>query len=595
MKKNPAIKAFPWRIFTRVVLIQSALVLVALGASGLAARYFYKRQFINQLEGKLKDTLTVLARTLPSQVDELWCDRNSQGTSLRFTLFNNEGQVICDSYRQSPDVDEGLSRPEIAAAISNGFGVSMRHSRLLKSDMYYGALYLPERRLVLRASGQLSELYAAIGVFDVSFGLALALFAALLGIFAVWSGQKLVFPLGRLILKTQSLLTQTPELLSKDEIETDSYGEWSELESNIDDIRRDLEAKARSLDTERVELSTIMGSISDAILAVDPDGIPLFFNSRFELLFGKSGLNEKKLHLWEIFRDPQILGAFNIALKEGTIAGTSTIAIEQENAIRKYFSLSVAPLRRLEGSIYGAVGIFHDVSELKSAEQMRIDFVANVSHELRTPLTSIKGYAETLVQDLDSQRPISKDFLNIIERNSNRLMNLMEDLLDLSSIESDHLLQKEECSTEEVTQRVLKQMAGTFEAKQQQVEWITNEDTVYADPNRLEQVLNNLLGNANKYTPDGGKISVVWEREGNDVVLKVSDSGPGIPLEHHPRLFERFYRVDKARSREQGGTGLGLAIVKHIMQRHGGRVTIDSQPGRGSCFICRFPLKNDLS
>jgi len=570
-------------------------VLVALGASGLAARHFYKQQFLNQLDGKLKDTLTVLARTLPTHIDELWCERNSQGVSLHFTVLTDDGVVVCDSFREGEPGKEDSDGPEIQEAMKSGFAVAMRPSRRFKSDRYYGALYLSDRRLVLRASGQLSELYTAIGVFDVSLGFALALFAALLGIFAVWSGQKLVFPLGRLIVKTQSLLNQSPEQLTKDEIETDSYGEWSELESNIDDIRRDLEAKARSLDTERVELATIMGSISDAILAVDPEGIPLFYNSRFELLFGKKGLlNEKRLHLWEVFRDPQILGAFNTALKEGTSAGTSTIATQQEKGTEKYFSLSVAPLRRQDGMVYGAVGIFHDVSELKSAEQMRIDFVANVSHELRTPLTSIKGYAETLVQDVESNRPISKEFLNIIGRNANRLMNLMEDLLDLSSIESDHLLQKEECSTEEVTERVLKQMAGTFEAKSQSTEVLIREETVFADSNRLEQVLTNLLVNANKYTPSGGKISVLWESDDKDVILKISDTGPGIPLEHQARLFERFYRVDKARSREQGGTGLGLAIVKHIMQRHEGRVTVDSQAGRGSCFICRFPPKREF-
>lgn len=591
MIHNPPIKTFPWRIFTRVVLIQSVLVLVALAASGIAARYFYKKQFLSQLEGKLKDTLTIVARTLPAHIERDWCRRTSENVSLRFTVFAYDGDFICDAYREVDLIDQGSPRPEVEAARRDGFGVAIRHSKTLKSDMYYGAMNLPDRKIVLRASGQLSELYATIGVFDVSLGFVLALFAVLLGIFAVWSGQKLVFPLGRLILKTQSLLSHTPERLSPEEVETDSYGEWSELESNIDDIRRDLEAKARSLDTERVELATIMGSISDAILAVDPDGVPLFFNSRFELLFGRRGLGDRKFRVWEIFREPQVLGAFNAALKEGTIAGTSTIPVEQGSGITRFFSLSVAPLRRQDGTIYGAVGIFHDVSELKSAEQMRIDFVANVSHELRTPLTSIKGYAETLEQDLKQERPVSKEFLEIIGRNANRLMNLMDDLLDLSSIESDHLLQKEDLSTGEMTRRVLKQMAGTFEAKTQTTKVVIREEKVYADENRLEQILNNLLDNANKYTPEGGTITITWERDGKDVVLRISDTGPGIPLEHLPRLFERFYRVDKARSREQGGTGLGLAIVKHIMQRHDGRATVESQPGAGTTFICRFPSR----
>lgn len=580
---------FPWRIFTRVVLLQALLVLLALGSSGLAARYFYKRQFFRQLEDKLQDTLTIVARNLPSQVTPNWCEETSKNTSLKFSIFDVKGNVLCDSYRDSSEVNTALDRPEINAAIREHFGVAMRYSRTLRTEMYYGALFLSDRGLVVRAAGPLSEFNETIGMFDTSLGFMIALFGIFFGGFAIWSGRKLVFPIGRLLLKTQRLLSQSPDALSREEVETDSFGEWSELESNIDNIRRDLEAKARSLDAERVELTTIMGAISDAILAVDPEGIPLFFNTRFQLLFGGSGIREKNVKLWEIFRDPEILEAFTAALREGRMGGTRTISIDRGEGLKRFFSLSVSPLRRQDGSIYGAVGVFHDVSELKSAEQMRIDFVANVSHELRTPLTSIKGYAETLIEDLKQGKDASQEFLNIIARNSNRLMNLMEDLLDLSSIESDHILQKESLSTEEVTNRVVNQLKPRFDAKAQKVKVEIAEPNVIADPGRLEQVLVNLLDNANKYTPGAGLVTVCWEREGEDVLLKVTDSGPGIPVEHHSRLFERFYRVDKARSREQGGTGLGLAIVKHIMQRHEGRAWIESKPGAGATFFCRFP------
>jgi two-component system, OmpR family, phosphate regulon sensor histidine kinase PhoR len=581
-------KSFPWRIFSRLILIQSLLVLGAMGASGLTARYFYKHRFLNQIEEKVRDTLTLLARFLPSPVSPHWCMDNSQETSLRFTVVEASGNVLCDFQEENPNTENYLARPEVQEALSHGFGGAMR-AKAKGSDQFYGALYLRSRKVIISAAMPLADFHVTMGVFDASLGALLALFALILGSFAVWSGQKLVFPIGRLIVKTQSLLSQTPDAISREEIASDSFGEWSELESNIDNIRRDLEAKARTLDIERVELATIMGAISDAILAVDPEGTPLFFNSRFQLLFGSSELRERNVKLWEIFRDPEILGAFNAALHDGKAGGTKTIPLEQSDGIKRYFSLSVSPLRRLEGTIYGAVGIFHDISELKSAEQMRIDFVANVSHELRTPLTSIKGYAETLIQDLEQNKPASKDFLSIIARNSNRLMNLMEDLLDLSSIESDHILQKESLSTEEVTTRMLKQLEPRFLAKHQRAGAVIEEAKVTADPGRLEQVLVNLLDNASKYTPEGGEITVRWTREGNDVLLRVTDTGPGIPVEHQSRLFERFYRVDKARSREQGGTGLGLAIVKHIMQRHEGTAWIESRAGQGSTFICRFP------
>ncbi len=168
-------------------------------------------------------------------------------------------------------------------------------------------------------------------------------------------------------------------------------------------------------------------------------------------------------------------------------------------------------------------------------------------------------------------------------------MNLMNDLLDLSSLESMDIIQKEKVDTHDATKKIVNQLWAGFASKDQKVDFQINAKTVNADPGRLDQVVVNLLDNANKYTPPGGTITVLWDEGGDDTILTVRDTGPGIPLEHQPRLFERFYRVDKGRSRAEGGTGLGLAIVKHIVQRHGGTVTVESKIGRGAQFICRFP------
>ena len=400
----------------------------------------------------------------------------------------------------------------------------------------------------------------ALRVFDTSLGFVLLCLALVLVAFASWSGRALVF------------------------------GEWSELEMSIDDMKKDLALKTESLDLERQELSIIMSAISDAVLAVDRKGAPLFFNSRFEVLFGNLGFARKGARLWEVFRDPDILSAFRMAVDEGKTAFAKGVPIEQNGeGARRFFSLSVAPLRKGVDEIYGAVGIFHDVTDLKAAEQMRIDFVANVSHELRTPLTSIKGYTDTLIDDLKQGRPVERDFVETIARNAGRLMELINDLLDLSSLESVGMLHKTKVSTTEATTRVLSQLGKSFETKRQFISVDTKASFVYADPQRLEQVLVNLLDNAHKYTPASGKITVAWTEDVGRVYLKITDSGPGISPEHHVRLFERFYRIDKARSRELGGTGLGLAIVKHIMQRHQGAVSVESRLGHGATFICSFP------
>ncbi len=234
------------------------------------------------------------------------------------------------------------------------------------------------------------------------------------------------------------------------------------------------------------------------------------------------------------------------------------------------------------------------IEALKKAEKMRIEFVANVSHELRTPLTSIKGYTETILQDVEEGKTADPEFLKIILKNSNRLLALINDLLDLSAIESGaDELHRSELDTAEITAHVIKHLERFAESKQTLVEFKADIDVVLADPKRLDQVMTNLIDNAIKYCPPKSKIMVSWSKEIRNqkkwIALRVSDNGLGIPVHHLDRLFERFYRMDKGRSREMGGTGLGLSIVKHIMQRHDGQVLVDSTVGSGTTFICLFP------
>lgn len=546
-------------------MIQAVLVLVAIGGSSITARHFFKRQFIAQTQGQLAETLQVLRYDLATgTVSPSWCSSRAEGTSYRLQVLQGNGTSLCDS------------RPQVAQEAEAEVAVS-------------------ERGLTLKGSVPLSKLSSTLSVLDTSILIFMVVVAICLGIFAVWSGRMLVFPIGRLLLKTQNVLKradggQPPPPPDHDLLREESYGEWSELESSIDDIRRDLQAKAESLSVEREELTTLMGSISDAILAVDTEGNPLFFNSRFALLYGnQDALRQRSVHLWEMFRVPEILEAFKKSLTQGHTREVKAVSLEREGENKRFYSVSVSPLRKQTGDIYGAVGVFHDVTDLKGAEQIRIDFVANVSHELRTPLTSIKGYTDTLLLDLKEGKPAEREFLEVIARNVDRLMTLVRDLLDLSSLESTDVLHKTPINTAEATSRAIRQLQEGFAAKHQTVIEKIDASVVLADSRRLDQVLTNLIENAQKYTPAGGEISVSWENDRGNVVLKVTDNGPGILPEHHARLFERFYRVDKARSRDQGGTGLGLAIVKHILQRHDGAVWVESRAGQGSTFACRFP------
>lgn len=405
---------------------------------------------------------------------------------------------------------------------------------------------------------------------------------------------RLLKPLGRLIQRARELRRlDTPITSPLDEEEmNEEPGEWFDLEKALHRIHRELRQKTFDLSREREELSAIIGSVSDAILAVKSDETPLFYNSQFALLFGVRSDLGREPQLAEFFRAPEVLEAFHSVLKTGQAQRMAASIHTSNHMNTRHFVVSVAPLKITpENPTYGAVGVFHDITELKQAEQIRIEFVANASHELRTPLTSIKGYVETLRGDFKEQRlQDAGKFLDIVSRNVDRLIFIVNDLLDLSAIESGADLQKVQVNTREVTEAVFKQLETRRAQKGQILKAHFATETVVGDAQRIEQILLNLVHNAIKYIPENRKIEVFWDATSrHETVLRVKDNGPGILPEHQARLFERFYRVDVGRSREQGGTGLGLAIVKHIMLKHGGRVELKSKIGEGAEFACVFP------
>jgi two-component system phosphate regulon sensor histidine kinase PhoR len=311
------------------------------------------------------------------------------------------------------------------------------------------------------------------------------------------------------------------------------------------------------------------------------------------MMCGRTILQSSPLTLEKLFPAPEFARTFKKVLESGKPASaTSTLPIGDE-AVPRYFSFKVAPVQKQRGGgVYGAIGIFHDITELKKAEQIRIEFVQNVSHELRTPLTSIKGYTDTLAQDIkNGELSVVDQCLERISRNSERLLNLVNDILDLSSLESNTAdLRKQIVSTREVTEHALHQLEERRKAKQHDITMNFHVDSVPGDSRRIEQVILNLVENAIKYIPAGKQIDITWDEDRRgSIVLRVRDNGPGISGTDQDRLFERFYRVDKARSRDSGGTGLGLAIVKHIMIRHGGTVDVRSEIGIGTEFTCTFP------
>jgi len=406
-------------------------------------------------------------------------------------------------------------------------------------------------------------------------------------------------PLHKIILKAFRVASKKFEHQNEDDEDLldEELGEYAQIENALNRIHRKMKKRRDQLQQEREETQAFMSAVEEGIVSVSPDLRVIYFNSQFATQFLDSNQLTKVMTLADIFRYPEIHEAFLRALSEGR---NFRVQVKLETKLEKnirYFWVSVNPLRKSKShEIYGAMGIFHDITELKKAELVRIEFVGNASHELRTPLTSIKGYVDTLKSDVQKGNfDHAAKFVDIISRNVERLTELVTDLLSISALESNAEIKIEPVNPLQVSENIVNEFAPIVRDKNQMVMVVGAQDitSFNADVRKVEQVLRNLVSNAVKYIPSGKNVQIRWEKgPNNSVILRVIDNGPGIPAEHHDRLFERFYRIDKGRSRDAGGTGLGLAIVKHIMQSHGGSVQVKSEMGKGSEFICTFPAKN---
>ena len=420
--------------------------------------------------------------------------------------------------------------------------------------------------------------------------LALGLAFVALTLVALFVARRLVIPLGRLIEKTRRLRDGPfePQEFDPEALTFDEPGEWYDLERAVNKLGRDLQKKTIRLSREKTELRAIMSAVSEAVLAVSKERRVLFFNSQFAYLFNPVNATVGDVRISEVLRVPDVIDVYDAVLKTGEPQRREVQVSVANERLARIFQLSVAPLRKKHNQeLYGVVGIFHDITELKQAERIRIEFVGNVSHEMRTPLTAINGYLQTVCGDLKKGRTEeAQEFLGIVTGNVTRLKNLVDDLLDLSALESGKELRFESVHPQDVTEAVLSQVP----AKGHRIKLHYGFEEMTGDAKRLEQVLRNLMENAVRYVPEGREIEIRWDLAPNGMrELRVKDNGPGIAAEHQSRLFERFYRVDEDRSRDKGGTGIGLALVKHIVQRHGGQVYVKSQLGKGSEFICEFP------
>lgn len=416
----------------------------------------------------------------------------------------------------------------------------------------------------------------------------------MLAIFMLILGTVLTYAVAIFISKPIKRMSKAARLIARGDFNGISFmranDEIGELAAAMDHLSGEIKEKKARVDSEAAKLDMVLSGMLEGVIVTDKSGEIISMNPSLRKLFLIDTQSIAGKRPLEVIRNNSVQDMADRILKQKERLATQeiTIAFPEE----KILKVNAVPIIS-SGELEGAILVFHDITELRRLEKVRQEFVANVSHELRTPISSIKGYAETLLEGAIDDQDNARDFLNIIYQDSQRLAALIDDLLDLSKIESGKLKMVFlnypanaliiKCAA--VMENQAKAKAITIK-----LEIPDNLAQIKVDETRFSQVMINLLDNAVKYTPEKGTVSISARPEGNYLQIDISDTGIGIPEQDIPRIFERFYRVDKVRSRELGGTGLGLSIVKHIVQAHGGQVWVKSEPGHGSTFSFTIPL-----
>jgi two-component system phosphate regulon sensor histidine kinase PhoR len=561
---------------------------------------------------ELVDTGAILAASQADRIAALaddpvaaqaWATRLTDGGNLRLTLIRADGRVIADSSRtpdQVPAMENHAGRPEVLAAMARGSGTSVRKSDTTGASYVYAARTVPLPKgglMVLRLARPIGTLAAVES--NVGRVLLLAVAAALLAIMAVswWITRSLFVPLSRVIHGAERLaggdLGHRLEVPEEDELST--------LAGAVNRLAAQVETQIAAVGEERDHLRRILSSMTDGVLVTDGEGRALLTNAAFRALFD-APREVTGMRPLEITRQRTL----DRLVHETLAAGQSQNAeLEQDTPVRRTLALTSAVLTNLPaagvphangngGAAVGCVIVARDITAFTRLSEMRRDFVANVSHELKTPLAAIRGYAETLRDGALEDHEAAPRFLGRVLEQCKRLQALLDDLLTLSRLERPGSApERQPVDLASVARRSAETLAAAAAERRVRVEVRTIGDgapMLQADADGMERMVTNLLDNAVKYNRPGGNVVVQVGRSGDQALFEVRDSGIGIPAEALPRIFERFYRVDKGRSREEGGTGLGLAIVKHVAQLHGGRVEVDSTLGEGSRFRVYLPL-----
>jgi two-component system phosphate regulon sensor histidine kinase PhoR len=582
---------------TRIFITSAAAAAVTLAVATTLVSWSIRAALDEQIERSLVTEARLAAETLahrkpaaPGELDDE-ADALAPLVSARVTFVARDGTVVGDS-----DLDgEALStvenhgrRPEILQAAQQGVGVARRYSTTLSADMLYAAV--PVKNPDMEA---LAYVRLAVPLLQVRDQLAavrrIALVASGAGLLAALG---LAWGISILLSRRVNAIASVAERYATGDLSQPArdYGndEVGVVARMLDESVREIGRRAEELASDQARMQAILAGMVEGVIVVNEQGRVQLVNQAARSKLRVHDPADGR-HYLEIVRHPDIAAQLGAALR-----GATTAALELTLPRSPDLTIVARSAPVASPGARGAVLVMHDITDLRKADRIRRDFVANVSHELRTPLTAVRGYVEALL-DGGADQADAKRFLDIIGRHTLRMERLVRDLLRLARLDAgQEILEHVPCSVDSLFAGVETELEDAIETRRQTVERRIAADaqTVRGDPAKLHDALRNLLENAANYSPEGARIVMAAERRDGRILLTVTDEGPGIPEADLPRIFERFYRVDKARSRDgrdPGGTGLGLSIVKHLVELHGGHVSAVNGPRGGAVFTVDLP------
>ncbi len=580
------------RLFWKFSWIHLLLFLLALLAVDTYVVRSLRREYIDAAFRQL-ESLARLSQGRPPDTAEgivlqewtTWLAR----TGIRVSLIDPQGKVLADSDEDPLNMDNHRSRPEIREALETGMGTAVRHSPTLGYDLVYLAVRQPTRDgvdLVIRFSVPLDRLDQALADFRRGLWMVSILILALAASASILFFRSISTRIGRLKNFSSRIAAGDFRRLPMDR----KNDELADLSGTLNQTAQKLDVTIRVLTEERNQSAAVLSSTAEGIVVLSSDQRVIFCNASFCRALSIEGANWEGRPVVEVVPNADLLHLIGQAS-----AGNKTITSEiVAGSVRtKNFAVTVTPILS-NGKPSGSVMVLHDISELRRLERARRDFVANISHELKTPLAAIQGFSETLLNGALEDVEVTRRFLGIIMKHSIRLKQLTDDLLKLAQIEAGRLqLQYQPIAISELIGPCIELARLNSDRKNLILKTDYGPDVppIHGDIVSLQQALQNLLNNAVFYTPPGGSVTVKTYIQDSDIVISVTDTGSGIPKAEQERIFERFYRADAARSREEGGTGLGLSIASHLVEAHGGRIHVQSEVGVGSTFSMHIPAK----